>query len=166
MKKSKMKLLVGITIFLGMLTFPSELVNASTTQILDNDDLSGKNATYGKWAYKNYKGDYNGDHRQAVSDIGVIMREYHWKFNGSNSKKKDFYVYLNNPAFKNTYATYHVRNKGATTYLGTVNQDKAPGGWNKINSKPFTKAGTYLQVHTSSGMNRLTGADAAKIIKY
>ncbi|MGM9931699.1 hypothetical protein, partial [Pradoshia sp.] len=143
---------------------------ADSYQLLDNDHGakgSSKNAMEGTWTYGNYGNDYKGDHRIAKNSGSA----YEWRFT-KDSGKRQYYAYLRHPDFVNPSASYLVWTHSLTDKLswsnsvGSINQNTAYPGWNKIGSKKAYDSDTrFFQVMIINGSYK-TGADGAEVDFY
>lgn len=106
---------------------------------------------------------YNEDARRtAKSDWGT----YAWKHSfPSGTSKVALYVYLWDPLFTDESACYEI-GSGVSSHVlfGYIDQNKAKGGWNYLNTKAYTLSGRRVFVSGSNTSGKRTGADAVKVI--
>ena len=143
---------------------------ADSYQLLDNDHGakgSSKNAMEGTWTYGNYGNDYKGDDKKKKNSGSA----YEWRFT-KDSGKRQYYAYLRHPDFVNPSASYLVWTHSLTDKLswsnsvGSINQNTAYPGWNKIGSKKAYDSDTrFFQVMIINGSYK-TGADGAEVDFY
>lgn len=161
-------------IFFGTLGIESAF---ATTYYCDNDASGYPCSNYQagslgySWVYRSgQSSDFNGDDRLIKSANG--SGQYHWGYNTTvNSNYISVDVYLDNYSFTNSRAnySYNYSSGGEIFFLGSINQNTAPGGWNRIKSNfPFgQRTNINIILHQNDGnkyTSTYTGADGARLI--
>ncbi|GAB3352153.1 hypothetical protein [Lysobacter tyrosinilyticus] len=117
----------------------------------DNDRDSRQYAcdNWGGWSYRSWSGDWNGDDRRVNSGI----YGYGWVF--KTAQYYAFHVWLNNPYFTDTSATYGYYNDAHWELLAAINQNAAPSGWTSLGSGYSDQLAVWHN-------NSTTGADMVR----
>lgn len=152
----------------------SYAASATTYQFtIDNDPTSSSGYTaYGNgFTYMSSSSCYNGDARYSIGDAA---HEYYWKHiklntNVQSSLTTTLQVYLNHSYFSAYRVDYFVCMNGTTNYIGWINQNIAPGGWNYLSPTSYSYGSpSYvdgIMVMADGASIGYTGADAIKV-KY
>lgn len=172
MNAKKKVIAVLATSVICMQSIPIVTANAISTQfIIDNDPTSTSGYTgYGNgFSYMSNSSCYNGDARYAPGDAAYT---YSWKHSkvraGSGTTlNSTLQVYLNHASFSASTVDYSLYVNGSIQYIGWINQNIAPGGWNYISSRYNSFGGSpYIEgalVRADGASPGYTGADAIKL---
>ena len=161
MKKMMSSMLV-LMLFVGGIGFRLPSTVYADHLYCDNDAVGYpcSNSFTESWTYRSgYSGDQNGDHRLARNDSSS---SYLWRY---DDYVVDPYldVWLNNYDFTNPNADYYVSDGHTNVqYVGDINQNTAPGGWNGIGKvygwfidADVFQRGDYPNSYTGADMIRL-----------
>lgn len=172
MKAKKKIIAILASSIICMQSVTAITANAVSTQFtIDNDPTSSSGYTgYGNgFSYMSNSSCYNGDARYAPGDASYT---YSWKHSkvragSGGTLTATLQVYLNHSSFSASNVNYSIYVNGTPQYVGWINQNTAPGGWNYISSRYNNLGnGSYSEgalVRADGSSPGYTGADAIKI---
>lgn len=128
-------------------------------------DYTYDNGT-GRWVLEPDSGPDLGTYVIEYGAHGDVVHYYNFNIGGCSGYSGwwGVYAYLNNYNFTNPEAKYYYQQGFSRSKIGTINQNTAPGGWNKMSTNYISLPNPIFGVSSNGPSGTNTGSDGLKLV--